>query len=125
MAAKPTHVRAIAERLVEGADTPEVLAKDLINLVDTLREDDVTYTVVCQYGENDVQQPFYLAYGPYPTRANAVKALEQGRVGISGYGKRAVVPVYTPAHILKRFDSVDALDHLPLGWLRVRENVSP
>lgn len=111
MAPKPTHVKRVAELLQDGDfETPEDMAKAVINLVDELRKNDKTYMLVSQLGDC-----IYLGVGPFATHNQAVKAMERGHVPIADFGKHAIVPTRTPEHVL---DAMGQLDVAPVAQIK-------
>lgn len=119
MALKPTHRKALVEILESGDyDSPEDMAKALVEKLDTLRADDITYTVVREWG------PVYFGYGPYPTRNAAQKAIEKGLAGITGMGRVAIVPLYSPKHVADKLAEVDDKgDHPRHHFTRIHERL--
>jgi len=97
---KPTHVKAIAALLEEGAETAEELAKACMRKVDELREDDKTFIVVGQWDSQSGS--FYMGYGPYSTKKQAAKAIEKGKAFPTIAERIAVVPVFTPEHLERK-----------------------
>src|SRR5690625_7736878 len=93
---KPTHVKAVAALLVEGAETAVELAKACIRKVDELREDDKTLMLV---GLWDSQSgSYYMGFGPYSTKKHAVKAIEKDKAAPIIAEHVAVVPTFTSVH---------------------------
>lgn len=120
-ALKPSHVKAIAALLEEGAETSEELAKAVMRKVDELREDDKTHIVVGQW--NSSSGSFYLGYGPYSTKKQAEKAIEKGK-GVPILAEHiAVVPVYTAEHIEKVWESEDS-PPAPKWFNEVQEDIA-
>lgn len=70
-----TETEAVAALLVEGAETPEELAKAVIRRLTELREEREVYVQVLQWSPG-----VYSGFGPFPTRAAALKALPKNPV---------------------------------------------
>src|SRR5690625_7856748 len=117
---KPTHVKAVAALLEEGAETAEELAKACIRKVDELREDDKTFMVVGQWDSQSGS--YYMGFGPYSTKKQAVKANEKRKAGPIIAEHVAVLPTCTPEHLEPKWP-VTAGPPPPLKWAReVRED---
>ena len=102
---KPTHVKAVAALLEEGAETAEELAKAVIRTVDQLREDDKTFMVVGQWDSQSGS--YYMGFGPYSTKKQAVKAIEKGKAAPTIAEHVAVVPTFTPEHLERKWQETD------------------
>jgi hypothetical protein len=74
----------------EDYETPEDLAKKMIEALDDKRAEKTRYVAVGQFGKD--RAPWYSGIGPYPGRATAIKAAES-HPGFSLATKVAVVPV--------------------------------
>lgn len=123
VALKPTHLKAVVEVLTSDEfESPELMAKAAVACLDELRSADTQHIIVCQY--DATSGPFYLGYGPYPTQASALKAIEGGRAGIPGYGSKAVVPIVHPKRVDRKLVDVDTFAETHKGhWVKVREAV--
>ena len=86
MTARPSEIRAVAALLEAGDDTPESLAKAVINEVDRQREDRVQHVVACACKGGAV-----FAYGPYPTTNAATRAVLDGKVPMASVADRVAL----------------------------------
>lgn len=118
MALKPTHRKALVEILTTGEyDTPDDMAKALVEKLDELRAHDTTYVVV-----RNVLGSLPMAYGPYPTRASAIKAMERGTAGLADGTPSWVMPLYSPQHWAQRMAEAMEFPEVHKGhWVQVRE----
>jgi hypothetical protein len=120
MAPRPTDVRKIAELLVEGADTPEDLAKAVITKLDEIRAERVQWMVVHQFG---TEKPWYAGHGPYSTRGQGEKAVARNPA-ISEATHTALVPVRTAAGLETVLKNVDEIAEAKSQWAVVRQDVA-
>lgn len=74
MRIRPTDVKAVAALLVEGAETPEALARLVIEALETARIERDEWALMT--GERDLA----IAYGPYPTYNAAMRDVEKSKV---------------------------------------------
>lgn len=125
MRIKPTHLKKCAEAL--DGDHLDALsaARAVIEEIDRLRAEDITYIAVRQY-DSPISGAQYMGYGPFPTKAAAQKAAEHGTVGIPGFGLLAIVPMRSHSSQLAKLKSLDELDPHLAGhhWTRIKEKVS-
>ena len=118
---KPSHVKAIAALLEEGAETSEELAKSVMRKFDELREDDKTYMIVGQWDSESGS--YYLGYGPYATKKQAEKAIEKGK-GVPVIAEHiAIVPTFTPEHIERVWAKADEPPPPPKWVKEVQEDI--
>lgn len=102
MSARPLEVRALAALLELDWETPEELAKALIEELDRVRVDKTSYIAVMQFG---TEKPFYVGLGPYPGRKSAQAALlRHPSVGMAT--ARAIVPVMSPQGLVEHLKEV-------------------
>lgn len=120
---KPSHKKKLVEVITSDEyESPDLMVKALVDTLDDLRSEDTGHIVVCQYDTTGGAS--YQGYGPYPTRAGALKAVETGRAGIPGYGKKAIVPLIHPSRVDRKLKSIDELpDVAKHHWTRIRERV--
>lgn len=90
MTARPTETKRVAALLVEGADTPEALAKTVIDTVDAMRAERDQWIVVNGEGHT------INGYGPYPTVTQCMKAVDSGRLPLP-YKKTFVARLVHPS----------------------------
>ena len=92
--ARPTEVKAIAALLTEGADSPEALAKAVIDKLDELRTDRPWFTVVSIMSDR-----WATGCGPFVTDNKARQALEQLKIPAAGLARvNAIVKTWSPRH---------------------------
>lgn len=73
MRIKPTEIRLVSSMLAEPAEDADELAQRIIAALDAKREKDDKWVVVYQWG--GIPRPVTLAYGPFGTVRQAVKAM--------------------------------------------------
>lgn len=73
MRIKPTEIRLVSSMLAEPAEDADELAQRIIAALDAKREKDDKWVVVYQWG--GTPRPVTLAYGPFGTVRQAVKAM--------------------------------------------------
>ncbi len=101
--ARPTEIRAVAELLMEGADSPEDLAKLVIKTLDALRAERETYTIFCFWNQGAY------SYGPYSTRHQAETALADGKVPMASLATSTIVlKTWNPLHAERSLEKADA-----------------
>lgn len=106
MKARPLEVKALVPLLERDWDSPEELAKALIETLDETRASRTTYIGVAQYG--DVPGTvWYAGVGPWPGRKSAERALK-GDPAASLATALAVVPLTSPEGLRERLERVDA-----------------
>jgi hypothetical protein len=90
MSARPLEIKAVAKLLQKDWDSPEALAKALIEELDRVRADRTSYVAVMQFGDDG--SIFYAGLGPYPGAKSAQQAMAyHPSAGMAT--KRAVVPM--------------------------------
>lgn len=82
-----TEIEAVSDLLEQGADSPESLAHDVIQLVERLRGEREQWFAIYQ-----MTPGVYQGYGPYPTRHMAHKQLPSNPMAQASKAA-AVVPV--------------------------------
>jgi hypothetical protein len=87
----------------EDYETPEDLAKQMIEALDEKRAEKTRYVAVGQFGKD--RTTWYTGIGPYPGKATAIKAA-QSHPGFSLATKVAVVPVTSKEGFEKLLDEV-------------------
>lgn len=78
MRIKPTEIRLVSSMLAEPAEDADELAQRIIAALDAKREKDDKWVVVYQWGvyqRGGTPRPVTLAYGPFGTVRQAVKAM--------------------------------------------------
>ena len=95
---------AIAALLKQGADTPESLANAVIEELDRVRGERTTFLVVMRLGVGKTATHY--GYGPYSTRNQAIKSIEEHPVASTATGI-AVVPVTSAEGLEQIIERVD------------------
>ena len=75
--ARPTEIKAVAKLLEAGAESPEELAKFVINTIDDLRAERPYFTAMCIWGKAGY------GYGPFATYNQAMTALTKGKIPLA------------------------------------------
>lgn len=112
-------IKAVASLLKEGADTPEDLAKRVIEAVDEVRAERVTYFLVLRYGSK--MNHFFQGYGPFSTQNQALKALEKHPAAEMATGM-AVVPTANAQGFEELLARVDAPAESRGNWSEVEKD---
>lgn len=96
MTARPLEVKALTPLLEQDWDTPEALARVLIDTLDKVRADRTSYVVVVAVGDHS-KQVVYTGAGPYPGWRSAEKVMHKMLADLGTLNPRgAVVPILTP-----------------------------
>lgn len=117
--AKPTHVKRVAELLHTGEfETPEAAAKAVLDLYDQLLDGERTYDVTHWHGKD-----LYITVRGFPTRLQAIKALQRGKAGVPGL--RTWISVSRGRSAWEQaVKDLDDLGDLPNHhWARMREKL--
>ncbi|HET6917260.1 MAG TPA: hypothetical protein VFH56_14295 [Acidimicrobiales bacterium] len=98
-------ITAIAKLLTEGAETPEALASAVIEELDKVRAQRVTYAAILRFGSKG--NCFFTGFAPYSTTNQAKKAIEKHPAAgmATAY---AVVPVVNDIGLDELIARVDA-----------------
>lgn len=119
MKALKNEIDAVAKLLVAGADTPEDLAKLVIEAVDVARTERVTYYAIFRFSSD--MNPIFSGFGPFSTKNQAVRAIEKHPAAGMAKGL-AVVPVLNEQGFEALIAGVDA-PAVPRGdWAQVRKD---
>lgn len=111
-----TEIEAIASLLEQGGESPEELAKAVINKLTEMRELRPTFGVVFE-----LTPGAYVAYGPFATSAAVRKAIP--KIPMAQDSKRgAVFSMYGMAHIAQRQAITDAPPEERGDFALVRED---
>ena len=106
----------VAALLMQGADSPEALAGEVIQLVERLRWERQTWTVVFELSPG-----VYQGYGPYSTRGMAEKSIPKNPMGqIARRG--AIVPVHGESVALAGLEKADEPPSARGDWVAVYED---
>ena len=112
-------VKAVAQLLEGGAETPEDLALEAIKLADEMRALDTGYFVVQQYGAGP--GVWYRGIGPFSTRLQAEKAVKK-MPELELAKATAIVPTASVAGWQKRQEEVDSMPKLKGDWALVKQD---
>ena len=112
-------IEAIASLLKQGADTPEDLAKQVIEAVDEVRAERVTYFLVLRYGSKG--NAFFQGYGPFSTVNQAEKAYAKHPAAGMATG-RVVVPTANAQGFEELLARVDAPAESRGNWSEVEKD---
>jgi hypothetical protein len=99
--ARPSEIKAVVDVLMQPSDDVKEVAKAAIAALDASRQDRTDYLVVRQCGK------LADAYGPYATYAQAVKAIEGGKLPTLDGTRLFVVPVRHPSQAEAAMTKVD------------------
>lgn len=101
--ARPTEIKAVAKLLEAGAESPEELAKFVINTIDDLRAERPYFTVVSIWGKA------VYGCGPFATDNKGREALTKGRIPVASFADHNfVVKTYSPQHAEQSLERADA-----------------
>lgn len=99
--ARPTEIKAVAAAISEPAEDATEAAKRAIAALDESRQDRTDYLVCRQLGA------LADAYGPYATYAQAVKAIEGGKIPHLDGTRFYVMPLRHPSQAEKALAKAD------------------
>ena len=97
--------KAVAARLEEGDESPELLAKAVIEMVDEHRANKPGHMVVCEFGHGP-GEAWYIGYGPYATANQARRAAERNPASFVAKAT-VVVPTTSPLGLEKKLSELD------------------
>jgi len=120
MAPRPTEVKKVAAMLEAGAESPDDLAKQVIEKLDEMRAERVQYVVVHQFGEGPA---WYAGHGPYSTRKQGEKAAANNP-GLAEASRTALVPVRTALGLEALLNNMDEIAEAKSQWAVVRQDVA-
>lgn len=103
MRARPQEIKALVPLLEQDWETPEELAKALIETLDDVRAARTTYIGVMQFGEGPA---WYAATGPWPGSRSAAKALQSDPAASLAH-RAVVVPLLSPDGLKRRIEETD------------------
>ena len=91
---RPLEIKALVPLLEQDWESPEELAKNLIEALDKARASRTSYVAVMQFGDRD-GHCWYYGLGPYPGMTTASNAVQR-HPGATVATKVVVVPVTSP-----------------------------
>ena len=102
-AARPTEIKAIASLLAGGGESPEELAKAVIDKLDEIRTDRPWFTVLSVMSDR-----WAVGYGPFVTDNKARQALTGGKIPTAPLARiNTVIKTYSPRHAAQVLEGLD------------------
>jgi hypothetical protein len=102
-AARPTEIKTIAALLAGGGESPEELAKAVIDKLDEIRTDRAWFTVL-----SVMDNKWAIGFGPYTTDNKAREALSKGRIPTASLARiNTVIKTYSPRHAAQSLEGLD------------------